>query len=550
MTSNLNARICRPAVASLLALALAAPSGSPVVAHEVTCAPQGTFSTGGEWHMMSGDLAGSRNQTKELLLNAQDAATMAPVWTFDANRGSGVPNNEITGYPIVAKGCVFVGSSLATFGPEGYVFAINELTGELVWRTKTKGGVYNTLAYDDGILYAFVSRIGRPYVAAIDAATGDVLWESTVDNQVGSDAVSSPILFDGMVWVGISGTAAEINEGDRSAFVGNQVLLDARTGERLAKIWTIPEPLWEDGFTGGSVWGTISIDPETKYGYAGTGNPFDYEAEHTNTNAVLKVDLARARDSDGDPVDSAVITNPTFGQIVGTYRGNVEEYFPTAADTVPCQELEEISGVFALGLECLRFDLDFGVTPNLFRLSNGTKVVAAGQKSGVLHVINADTMQAEYTQLLGVPSLVGGIVGSSAYDGENLYGPHTIGGYLWSVAKDDGAVRWVAPTGSGINWGPPATYANRIIYTVDLAGFLDAFDAGTGLPLLKYPLIASPDSPGALVPVTERPPLTWGGVTVAHHTLFVSAGVGLTSAGLPSLPTGFVIAFRPRRVLP
>ena len=41
------------------------------------------------------------------------------------------------------------------------------------------------------------------------------------------------------------------------------------------------------------------------------------------------------------------------------------------------------------------------------------------------------------------------------------------------------------------------------------------------------------------------PPLSWGGVTVARNTVFASVGVGLTSAGLPSMPNGFVIAYRP-----
>lgn len=527
------ARTTLTTTATILALAAVV---LPARAHDVSCA---TTITRGEWHQFGNDVTGARNQDKEMFLDARGAATLRPVWTFDANRATAMENNEITGYPIVADGCVFVGSSLATFGEQGWIFALNADTGELVWRVQTEGGVYNTLAYDDGVLYAFVSRIistddanaKGPYVVALDAQTGDEIWRATVDRQIGADAVSSPVVFDGMVWVGVSGTAAEVNEGDRSSFVGNQVLLDAATGQQLAKIWTIPdETLWEEGFTGGAVWSTMSVDPQTKYGYVGTGNPFDYENEHENTNAILKVDLDRYR--------------PTFGEIVGTYKGTIEEYVPELADTVPCQELEEISGVFAAGLECLRLDLDFGAQPNVFTLANGRRVVGAGQKSGVYHVIDADTMEPVYTQLLGVPSAVGGIVGSAAYDGQSLYGPHTLGGYMWSIRKQDGAVRWVAPTGSGVNWGPPATYANRVIYTVDLAGFLDAFDAGTGAPLLKYPLLASPDGPTDTIPVTERPPLTWGGATVANGTVYVSAGVGLTSAGMPSLPSGYVIAFR------
>ena len=505
-------------------------------AHEVSCAPPLPF--GGDWSQIANQPTGDRVQPNERIIDASLAATLAPAWTFDADRWTLMQNNEITGYPIIADGCVYVGSSLATFGPEGWVFAINADTGELVWRLKTKGGVYNTVAVNDGVVYAFVSRVSSPYVAAIDQQTGQMIWETTVDNQIGSDAVASPVVYDGMVWVGVSGTAAEVNEGDRSTFQGNQVLLDAETGAELSKTWTIPPEFWLDEYAGGAVWSTMAVDPETSYGYVGTGNPFDYDSEYETTNSILKMDLARARDAEGNAVPSQTVTNPTFGEIVDFYKGTIEEYLPAAADVVPCQELEEISGVFALGLECLHLDLDFGAMPNIFRDDSGRKLVGAGQKSGVYHAVDAATMEPVWTSLLGVPSPVGGIVGSAAYDGQDIIGPHTIGGYLWSVEKNQGDLNWVSPVGSGINWGPPVTIANRIAYTVDLAGFLDAYDVQTGLPLLHRPLFLGADT-------RERPPLSWGGVSIARGTVYASAGVGLTSAGMPSLPTGFVIAFRP-----
>ncbi|HVL32902.1 MAG TPA: PQQ-binding-like beta-propeller repeat protein [Actinomycetota bacterium] len=533
----------RSKIIAALAALTACVSLLPAAAHSVTCAAPTVY--GGDWRQIANQPTGDRVQDQERRLDPLSVALMEPAWTFDANRWTLMQNNEITGYPIVADGCVYAGSSLATFGTSGWVFAINADTGELVWRTKTKGGVYSTVAVDDGKVYAFVSRVSSPYVVALDQRDGSVIWERTVDFQVGSDAVSSPVVYDGMVWVGISGTAAEVNEGDRSTFQGNQVLLDATTGQLLKKTYTIPEEDWKDPvtgdtFSGGAVWSTISVDPQTSYGYVGTGNPFDYDNEYPTTNSILKMDLARARTPEGAPIPSPSITNPSFGKIVGSYKGEVEEYFPETAESAPCQEMEEISGLFAAGLECLQLDLDFGAMPNIFTDATGRKLVGAGQKSGVYHAVDAETMKPVWKSLLGVPSPVGGIVGSAAYDGKNLYGPHTIGSYLWSIKKNDGGLNWVAPVGSGINWGPPVTYANRILFTVDLAGFLDAYGIN-GEPLLHRPLMLGSDT-------RERLPLSWGGVTVARGMAFVSAGVGLTSAGLPSLPSGFVIAFRPGRI--
>ena len=507
--------------------------------------------------MQGQNLQSDRWQGAEHTLDTTGAATLQPVWTFDANRWTHATNNEVTGYPIVHDGCVFVGSSTGNAADgshlPGYVFALNADNGDVVWDKKVAGGVYATVAVDSGVVYAFVSRVGSPYVVALDEKTGEELWETVVDRQPGSDAVSSPIVYDGMVWVGVSGTAAETGDGggQRAPFQGSGVLIAAKEitapkfdppyadqasgsatfepGDIIRKAYTIPPGQWKDGYAGGSQWGTISIDPATGYGYVGTGNPFNYDSEHPKTNAVLKLDLSRDR--------------PTFGQYTGSYKGQVEEYYPGAAGTLnsACDTAESVPNFYALGVECARMDLDFGTTPNIFTDAKGNHIVAAGQKSGVLHFIDADTMKPVAETLLGVPSPVGGIVGSSAYDGTNLYGPHTIGGYLWGVGATDHLQKWLSPVADGVHWGPPITGAHGVLLTVDLRGFLDAYDALTGLPLLALPMSLGSDT-------RENPTLSWGGVSVAEHKVFASVGVGLTSAGMPSMPDGYVIAYEPAKL--
>lgn len=484
------------------------------------CAP--AKHAGGEWRLMPGTFDGHRNQTAEKKIGVMEAVTLAPEWTFSANDQTGIPTNEITGYPIIADGCVYVGTST---GPQtdGYAFALNADTGELVWQTKFPHGIYSTLAVANGKVYAFVSQHGNakkkgPYVAAMDQKTGRVLWTTIVDMQSGSDAVSSPVVFDGMVWVGVSGTAAEGDEDERFVFQGNFVLLDADTGEIIKKTYTIPKKKWKKGFAGGAIWSTLAIDVETKYGYSGTGNPFNYESEHKRTNAVLKVDLDRNR--------------RTFGEIVASYKGDVEEYFPQVGENFSCDPNDPVGAFFA-GFECGRLDVDFGATANIFKGSDGRTLVGVGQKSGVYHVMDAKTMKPVWKAVVGIPSAVGGIVGSTAFDGENIYGPHTVGGYMWSLDQE-GAHRWVSPFADGIHWGPPATYANGVVYSVDLKGNLVGMDAATGAQILNYPMLpeTAPDSP-----------ISWGGTSVARNRVYATVGVGITSVGFNSVPGGYVIAF-------
>src|SRR5205823_14727092 len=131
-----------------------------------------------------------------------------------------------------------------------------------------------------------------------------------------------------------------------------------------------------------------------------------------------------------------------------------------------------------------------------------------------------------WTRVVGPPSSFGGIVGSTAYDGRSIYGPITLGGYVWSLAARDGAYRWAAPVADLLHWGPPVAVAGGVVYTVDLHGTLDAYDARTGLALAKRPLV-----PDGLAP-------SWGGVSVARDTVYAAVGI----AGLRE---GFIVALRP-----
>lgn len=510
--------------------------------------------------MMGLNVKSDRHQTAEVLLTPARAATLQPAWVFDANRNSHTTNSEITGYPTVADGCVFVGTSTGN-APDGqhlpgWIFAMNSDDGEMVWRYRTEGAVYSTLAVDDGVVYAFVSVVGAPYVLALDQATGARLWQTPVDFQFGSDAVSSPIPYDGMIWVGVSGTNAEVNEPNRLGFEGSSVILAARdgieaprfdpidaptssgtrtykAGQIIRKVYTIPVSEWADGHAGGAQWGTVAIDPDTGYGYVGTGNPFNYDAEYGTTNAVLKIDFDRSRTS--------------FGQIVDSYKGDIEELVQEGAGVVPCDQLEALA-LANSGIECARLDLDFGAVPNIVTDASGRKLVVVGQKSGGVHFIDADTMERVNLVRLGVPSAVGGMVGSAATDGHTVFGSHSLGGYLYGVTTE-AEPRWVSPVADGIHWGPPVSLAHGVIYIVDLKGFLDAYDAATGLPLLHRPMALPGVSPGGLTgdPATlTNPMFSWGGTTIARHTVFASVGVGLSQVDQSlHMPNGFVIAYRP-----
>jgi polyvinyl alcohol dehydrogenase (cytochrome) len=511
------------ALAAVACLALHPPAPAAAQEEEPSrCAPTGV--PGGEWRTYGQDLANTRHQEQEKSIASTDVPMLTPAWTFSTTDAEG--DGDITGTPIVAHGCVYVGTN------RGWVFAINADDGELVWKATVPdgGNVNNTVAVTRRRVYALVSRTQRgtacagekcvgPYVVAFERRTGDVDWVSKpVDKQPGADVYGSPVVFEGTVMFGVSGGAAELgDEADRYAFQGSMNFLDARTGAILKKTWTIHRPgNPEDDFAGAAIWSTPAIDREKRVAYAGTGNPFRPQAEHEHANAVLKFNV----DRDGR----------RFGKIIGSYKGTIDEYIPGFSE-LPCYDLPGNSPAGSpqgIG-SCGDLDLDFGASPNLFTDSEGRRLVGEGQKSGVYHAFDAKTMKPAWTQIVGPPTLVGGIVGSTAYDGRGIYGPITPLGYLWSLTPDNGGLRWLAPTADGAHYANAVAVANGVAYTTEFTGFLSAYDVRTGLPLLKRPLPLGGSGPVSL---------TWGSVSVARNTIY--AAVGITG-----LPDGFVVAFRP-----
>lgn len=475
---------------------------------------------GGEWRKMGHDLANTFSQPLETAIGVAEAPSLAPEWTFSVASNDG--RGGMTGTPVVADGCTFV----ATDG--GHVYALNADTGAVVWHVQAPsgGGINSTLAVDDGRVFANVSRSGSPYTIALDQATGVLLWETTVDTQPGSDTYASPVVFDGLVFAGVSGAAAEtsMDESERYAFQGAFVLLDAADGSVVKKTWAIHEPAADgigDGYAGAAIWSTPAVDEEMGFAYVGAGNPFQPQKEHPHANAVLKIDLRP---------DST-----TFGEIVGSYKGDVDEFFPALSE-LPCGDISGNpppwypQGVGA----CADIDLDFGASPNLF-VAGGKKIVGDGQKSGVYHAFDADTMAGEWKAQLGPPGMVGGIVGSATVAGSSLVGPVTQGGYLWSVGSADGGLQWAAPTADGAHYAHQTSSANGVVYTMDLKGFLQAFDAASGTPLLHTPVGPVQSAAGGL----------GGGVAVARNTVYAPANGVLTAfrvggggggGGLPEAP--------------
>ncbi len=336
--------------------------------------------------------------------------------------------------------------------------------------------INGTVAINGYRVFVPIAEPHRPRILALDLRTGRPMWETVIDTQKNADVYGSPVVWNGNVYMGVSAEYGELNDPEVNVR-GSVVALNAKTGKQRWKTFMVPE-----GFTGGSVWTTPAVDGVTGRLFVGTGNAYQAPA-HENTDSVIALD-ARS--------------------------GNIIDHFQATAGDVWNGTSNVAEGP----------DHDFGASPNLIQGPDGQQLIGIGQKSGTYWALDRDTLDPVWNTVTGPPAQVGGIVGSTAYDGSQIYGPDTPAGESWALGRD-GSHKWVSSDGGPLHFNPTSV-ANGVVYTADMSGFLTARESRTGLVLNKIPLGAP----------------SWGGVAVAGGTVFVAIGTQSS--------TGYIAAYRVR----
>jgi polyvinyl alcohol dehydrogenase (cytochrome) len=352
-------------------------------------------------------------------------------------------DGDFTGTPIVYHGVVYVGSN------GGIVRAIQARAtsthhaGAVLWMAKVAGPVDGSLAAAGASVFVPVARLGGPELVALNAGTGQMMWATTLDQSTDASVYGSPVpvaLGTGTVVLqGVSATS-----GDPASLLrGSLSAVNAATGSVLWKTYMVPP-----GSNGGAVWSTPAVDLSTGSVFVGTGNAYSGTAAPT-TDAMVKLKLSN-------------------GQMLGWFQGTANDVF---SSNTP-------------GL-----DFDFGASPNLMHVG-GRTLIGEGQKSGSYWALDAATMKPVWHSTLGVGSVLGGVLGSTAFDPAtgHLYGPESVPGYVWSIAAADGSPAWVTPGGLDPAHLSPVSVSNGVVYSVTSTGFVEAWSEATGLPAGALPL--------------------------------------------------------------
>src|SRR5256884_7082629 len=103
-------------------------------------------------------------------------------------------------------------------------------------------------------------------VMAVDRESGTLRWMTHVDNHPAAIVTGSPVVFDGVVYIGVSSSEETLALDPTypcCSFRGSIVALDEKTGAMLWKTFDMPDNGGQPGgYSGGAIWQPPAIDPK------------------------------------------------------------------------------------------------------------------------------------------------------------------------------------------------------------------------------------------------------------------------------------------------
>ena len=312
------------------------------------------------WMGFGGDLEGTGFQSAERAgLDASGVPNLELRWAFGFPEAS-----QMRTKPTVIGDVILVGDQF------GNIYAIEAATGCVRWTFEADSGLRGAILVDedtDGRSIAYFVDL-RTSVYALDVADGSVVWKTRVGWHPESSNTGSPALHAGRLIVPISSMEV-VRAGDPQyeccTSSGAVAAVEVATGfvDWYYRVMPgYPEEAGESAAgtqlyapSGAPVWSSPTVDAERGLVYIGTGE--NYTRPTTpSSDAILAVDVET-------------------GELAWSFQATEADAFTMACTTRRNRE------------NCpapVGPDLDFGMAPILVTRVDGTDVLVAGQKSGVL----------------------------------------------------------------------------------------------------------------------------------------------------------------------
>jgi polyvinyl alcohol dehydrogenase (cytochrome) len=514
------------------------------------CTARASAASDPEWNGWSPDVRNTRFQPDAGGLNATNVSGLRLKWAF------GVPNvTQNRSQPAIVGGKLYMASA------SGMVYALDPKSGCTYWSYKAQSGVRTAISVGPvgpkgaptGNAIYFSDAQARAY--AVDAETGKEIWTRKVDDHPAARATGAPTLYDGRLYVVLSGvseeSAASMPDYECCKFRGSLTALDATTGAVLWKTYTVDEPKPRGvsssgkplfGPAGAPIWSAPTIDAKRGLIYAATGNAYADPAPKTS-DAIVAFDLKTGKirwinqilpdvwilGCSAPPAGIAAPNAPASGGAA-----------PRAASNPNCPR--DVGP-----------DFDFSASPALVTSAGGSDLLVVTQKSGVGFALNPDKRgKVVWEYRWGRGSPVGGVWGLST-DGQRAYfgvadqlSPAP--GGLHAVDLATGKRVWYTPPPAPVcAKGPGCSAAQSaaltsipgVVFSGSADGAVRAYDSDTGAILWTFDTNRDFDSVNGVK--AHGGSIDGPGPVVADGMLYVTAG----NAGFVGTAGNVLLAFGP-----
>lgn len=350
--------------------------------------------------------------------------------------------------PVIIGDTVFIAAT-----DSGHVYALDTQTGCVKWSYTSDLTLRSSLTFAEATktspeLILMGDAAGR--VHAVEAKTGRKAWITDVKLNDVNRITGAPVVHNGRVFAPLS--AIEVNYTSPDTYEccqgqGAIVALDLATGKKIwvARTMEDAKPTIKDrtgvqkwGPSGAIIWSTPVVDAKRNLLYVGTGENTSWPATGTS-DAIIAYDMTTGAQKWVFQATKADIWNYACGR-----RG------------ANCDWPGEYQSP----------DHDFGATSMLIKRTDGSELVIAGQKSGVLWALNPDTGALQWSNKIGRGSAGGGMRWGLAFDGERIFAP-----------QND-----PAGPAENANWGPGLHAVNAMTGEIDWSYKPNARDCGEALP--------------------------------------------------------------------
>jgi outer membrane protein assembly factor BamB len=397
-----------------------------------------------DWPTYLGEVTRNSANYGETAISSANAQNLTELWS--------APTGPMQAQPAVVNGSVYVGAL------NGNEYALNASTGAVQWSTyvgqvispgcyTAPTGITSSATVTGGMVYVgggnntgnatnglWVNGTTRWY--ALDAATGKIAWSIPIGIPVkGSYNWASPLIVNGYAYIG------NASRCDQPLVWGGLFKVSLATHAVVGFF----NATIGSGRIGASIWGSPTYVPSTNTIYVATGNPLK---THTSLYS-----------------ESVVAINATT--LVATAKWQVP--------------LNQTIG-----------DSDFGTTPDYYHLANGSAMVSALNKNGIVYAFNATNVSpgpvwenkvsySGYPQNVAPQAFGDGLLFAGTGPGNVSGKPHD--GTLQALYPNNGTLKWAAAFQYDV-FGAPV-YSNGIVVAAG-GNDLKVFNATTGQLLWNW----------------------------------------------------------------